>query len=157
MMWTHVSYGTLELITLFIILELLQRRREIGYHSLSAANVGTMAGAAYAPCPETIASGGNLLSGQSLPSDCTAADTSVHGEMTGTYLPGMSGGDSRGAEASAYGHMTGTYLPGTSGGDSFGAEASVYGQMTGTYLPGMSGGDSLGAQASASAAKTQAP
>jgi hypothetical protein len=31
MIWTQAIYGTLELITFFILLELLQRRRELGY------------------------------------------------------------------------------------------------------------------------------
>ena len=35
MVESQVIYGALTLVTLFIILELLQRRREIGYHPLS--------------------------------------------------------------------------------------------------------------------------
>ena len=32
MIWTKIIHATLELVTLFIVLELLQRRRELGYH-----------------------------------------------------------------------------------------------------------------------------
>ncbi len=82
----------------------------------SASNVGTMAGVAYAPCLETVTSGGNLPSGQTLSIDCSAAEASQYSQMTGTYLPGMSGGDFIGTQDSVYSHMTGTYLPGMSGG-----------------------------------------
>ncbi len=34
MVWTQVIHGALELVILFIILELFQRRRELGYHPL---------------------------------------------------------------------------------------------------------------------------
>jgi hypothetical protein len=68
-----------------------------------------------------------------------SAAMSAFARMTGTYLPGMSGGGAPSAAMSAFARMTGTYLPGMAGDSALSAGTSAFAHMTGTYLPGMAG------------------
>lgn len=66
-------------------------------------------------------------------------DNSFLTQMTGTYLPGLSGSPCPSADTSASAATTGVDLPSVSGGGCPTLDASKLAEMTGTYLPNLSG------------------
>ena len=101
-----------------------------GFSVLAILAFGLFSGVAFA-APGASAPASNVCS-------FTVSQMPQMTQMTGTYLPGLSGGDCSTAAVAQTAQMTGTYVPASNGGASLGCflgDPMQFSSMTGTYLP----------------------